>query len=218
MLEPAILWKEAIGRQFKELYYSEEMMYVAGREPWIPNVDDDSEGTFAWAIVDRENDLIGYFCYRIKYFESTACDFSVISFDKGNPIIGKDVFEKMEELVEEFHRVEWTMLSGNPVERHYDKFLERHSGRKLVLWDKFRDRNGEFHNEIVYEIIGEPSKTSKPELVGLDYSVDDRYVYRCEVCDSLFSFFEKERPHRCSCCGAELKWLSGDPGYAEDDI
>lgn len=218
MLEPAILWKEAIGRQFKELYYSEEMMYLAGREPWIPNVDDDSEGTFAWAIVNKEDDLIGYFCYRIKYFESTACDFSVISFDKGNPIIGKDVFEKMEELVEEFHRVEWTMISGNPVERHYDKFLERHGGRKLVLWDEFRDRNGEFHNQIIYEIVGEPSKIAIPELVGAQYSNYRRCTYRCSECDRTFTYAEGEYPDRCSHCGAELKWPFSDPEYAEDDI
>lgn len=217
MLEPAILRKESISRQFKEVFYSEEMMYVSGRDSWIPDINDDSQGVFAWAIVNKEDDLIGYFCYEIKRFESTVCNFCVISFDKGNPIIGKDVFEKMEELVENFHRVEWRMISGNPVERHYDKFLERHNGRKLVLWDKFRDLGGQLHNEIIYEIIKEPSKTSKPELVGLDYSVDDRYVYRCGVCDSLFSFFEKERPHRCSCCGAKLKWLSGDPGYVKED-
>ena len=51
-------------------------------------------------------------------------NFAIFSFDKGNPIIGEDLYTKLEELVDKFHRVEWRMVGGNPAERSYDKFLE----------------------------------------------------------------------------------------------
>ena len=45
------------------------------------------------------------------------------------------------------------MVSGNPVEKHYDRFCKRYNGRKFVLTDVFKDRYGNYHNDVIYEII-----------------------------------------------------------------
>lgn len=45
----------------------------------------------------------------------------------------------MEELVNIFHRVEWRMVGGNPVERSYDKFCKMHNGTKHILKDALGD-------------------------------------------------------------------------------
>ena len=76
-----------------------------------------------------------------------------IANDRGNPIIGKVLFEKMEELVSTMHRVEWRMIGGNPVERHYDRFCAKYGGAKYILHDSVRDKNGKYHDNVVYEII-----------------------------------------------------------------
>ena len=70
-------------------------------------------------------------------------------------MIGKALFEVMDSLIHKLklHRIEWFMVSGNPVERHYDKFCEKYNGRKIVLKDTFKDRRGEYHDSITYEII-----------------------------------------------------------------
>lgn len=59
----------------------------------------------------------------------------------------------MDELVQRFHRVEWRMVGGNPVERHYDKFCEKHDGTKHVLRDAVKDEDGNYRNDIIYEIV-----------------------------------------------------------------
>ena len=82
-------------------------------------------------------------------------NFGLYSFDRGNPIIGKDILYEIKRIIKEYqpHRMEWRMVSGNPVGKHYDKFCKRYNGRKFVLTDVFKDRYGNYHNDVIYEIV-----------------------------------------------------------------
>lgn len=154
MLVPAILYKEEIIENMRKYFYTNDMLYETGcMENWIPNIADcPDESTFQYAIVHNDI-LIGYLGYVVDWYVSKAYNFGLFSFDRGNPIVGKDVFNKLEELVNRFHRVEWRMVGGNPAERGYDNFLKRHNGNKHVLKDTIRDRDGNYRDDIIYEII-----------------------------------------------------------------
>lgn len=162
MLVPAVLYKDEIKRKILEYKYTNDMMYYSG---WlgdsIPNIDDDSEDncTVQYAIVDGDN-LIGYFTYMMDWYTSCASCFGLFSFDRGNKIIGLDVRREMEKIIKEYnvHRISWRMVSGNPVERHYDRFCYKYGGKKFVLTDAIRDRAGNYHDDIIYEIIFQKSK------------------------------------------------------------
>lgn len=154
MLVPAILFKSEIENGFKKLFYTNDMFFVnSNLDQWIPDIAENmNEGWFQYAIVDGEK-VIGYLGYYVNYYTSNVYNFGLISFEKGNPLIGKDLFEKMEELVSRFHRIEWRMIGGNPVERSYDKFCERHNGIKHVFKDVLKDAEGNYRDSIVYEIV-----------------------------------------------------------------
>ena len=156
MLVPAVLYRDQIIREFQKLYYTDDMMYESGcLEQYIPNIPDEpDEGRFDYAIISKDK-LIGYLSYRIDYYASKAYNFGLISFDRGNPVTGSNLFEKMEELIGLLHKVEWRMVGGNPVEKHYDKFCQRHKGNKHILKDSIRDMRGKYHDNIIYEIIKE---------------------------------------------------------------
>ena len=51
------------------------------------------------------------------------------------------------------HRVEWRMIGGNPAERAYDRFCKKYNGTKHILKDVMKDREGNYHDDIIYEII-----------------------------------------------------------------
>ena len=154
MLVPAILFKEQIEKEFQKRYYTEDMLFETGcMEQWLPDIQEvPCEGRFDYAIVPRDK-LIGYLGYQVDYYVSKACNFALISFSRGNPIVGKDVFEKMEELVSTMHRVEWRMVGGNPAERSYDRFCEKHNGKKHILKDAIKDAKGNYRDDIIYEIV-----------------------------------------------------------------
>ena len=154
MLVPAVLYKEQIIKEFQKRYYTEDIMFETGcLEQWHPSIPDmPEEGRFDYAIVSNGK-LIGYLSYKIDYYASNAYNFGLMSFDRGNPIVGVDLFEKLEELVFSMHRVEWRMVGGNPVEKHYDKFCKKHNGKKHILKDSIRDKDGNYRDNIIYEIV-----------------------------------------------------------------
>lgn len=154
MLVPAILYKEQIIKEFQKLYYTEDMLFENGNlSQWYPNLKDaPEEGRFDYAIVSGDK-LIGYLSYQIDYYVSRAYNFGLMSFDRGNPSIGYNLFEKMEELISKMHKVEWCCVSGNPVEKHYDNFCEKHHGIKHVLKDSLKDHDGNYRDCIIYEIF-----------------------------------------------------------------
>lgn len=168
MLVPAISYREEIRKQFHNLYYTKDMFYVTGAlHQWCPEIDESpSEGRYDYAIINnsREGNLIGFLSYSIDYYSSNAYNFGLVSFDKGNPIIGRDLFNKLEELVSTLHRVEWRMIGGNPIEKHYDKFCAKHGGNKYVLKDVTKDSHGEYHDDVIYEIIN-PTVTSSSKVI-----------------------------------------------------
>lgn len=53
------------------------------------------------------------------------------------------------------HRVEWQAVGGNPACRGYDRFIKKHYGNKHILKDSIKDKSGEYHDDIIYEIVSE---------------------------------------------------------------
>ena len=156
MLKPAILYKDEIIKGFQEYFYTDDMIYETGcMNNWCPDISEEpDESNFQYAIVHNEK-LIGYLSYTVDWYVGKAYNFGLFSFDRGNPIVGKDVFNKLEELVRRLHRVEWRMVGGNPAERGYDSFCKRHNGTKHILKDAIRDRNGNYRNDVIYDIVNE---------------------------------------------------------------
>ena len=155
MLVPAILYKDEIIKGMQKYFYTDDMMYAAGcMENWVPNiVESPEEGCYQWAMVDSNDKLIGFLVYRVDFYVSKAYNFGLFSFDRGNVLVGKDVYTKLEELVNTYHRVEWRAVSGNPACRGYDNFIKRHNGNKHILKDCIKDRKGDYHDDIIYEIV-----------------------------------------------------------------
>lgn len=155
MLVPAILYKEQIIKEMQKYFYTNDMLYETGcLNNWTPEISEcPDESTFQYAIVGSDNKLIGYLGYKIDWYSSKAYNFGLFSFDRGNALVGKEVFNKLEELVRILHRVEWRAVGGNPACRGYDSFIKRYNGNKHILKDCIKDRNGNYHDDIIYEIV-----------------------------------------------------------------
>lgn len=158
MLVPAILFKDQIERKFNEQLYTQDFFYYAGYDgaTYIPEIKRE-DFLFQYAIIDdnkpSDQQLVGYFSYRFDALSDTINNFGLYSFDRGNYIIGRDIIEKMRELVRSHHRVEWRMIGGNPVKRHYDRFCRRYGGNIVKLHEAVRTPSGEYADEYIYEII-----------------------------------------------------------------
>ena len=156
MLVPAIIYKDEICKAVMKYKYTDDMIYYTGclgdSTLMIDNEDDGS--LYQYAILDNDR-LIGYFTYAINWYSSCARNFGLFSFDRNNRIVGIDIYRELKKIINEYHihRIEWRMVGGNPVERHYDRFCQKYNGKKFILTDAIKDRHGTFHDDIIYEIV-----------------------------------------------------------------
>lgn len=163
MLVPAICYKEELLRKFaKEIYTERYFFYTGyGHSHNLPVISEtDSDNIYQYAIVDKKKNVIGWFAYKIYVDTQSAENFGLYAFDdedysimRNALVLGHDVFNKMEELVNTYHRVSWRLIQGNPIEPSYDRFCAKHNGNKVVLHDVTVDPWGQYRGESIFEII-----------------------------------------------------------------
>ena len=162
MLVPAYEHEEFIQYALKTKFaYSEDLFYATGARG-CSNIDIPSDpNIFTWASeleVPNEDGSVdklcyGYLQYKIDYETRSVCRISMLSFHKGTQEFLKDVYNKFLELYENFDRIEFTCVKGNPAERHYDRLIKKFNGNKVELHKSIIDTNGILHDEIIYEIV-----------------------------------------------------------------
>lgn len=161
MLIPAICRADEIVANCQAMFYTEDMFHMTGyTSDWTPNIEESNDGSCkSYAIINnsKENKLIGYLGYCIDYRAKRVDQFGLISFDKGNPIVGRDTFEHLKYLCEHYHTVSWRMVGGNPAERGYDKFLSMYDKpgygtSKLYIPDALMDLDGVYVDDIIYQV------------------------------------------------------------------
>ena len=161
MLVPAILYKEEIEKAFARDLYSKDYFYYVGYAHCVSLTEIRAEDNhYQYAIIHNDK-LIGYLAYRVDPSLDCVNNFGLYSFDKGNVVIGIDLFKEMERLVNRYHRVEWRMIGGNPVKKHYDRFCAKHGGNVVVLHDVVKDLEGNYLDEYIYEIVKEGSRNGR---------------------------------------------------------
>ena len=142
MLEPALVYREKLLSLFANEIYTYDYFLYTGYPHYfdLPKIET-AQNIYQWAITDGGK-VIGYFAYNYDPLTDCVSHFGLYSFDRGNPIIGYSVRRAMEELVSQHHRVEWHVIQGNPVVRHYDRFCARHHGNKITLHDAIKNPSG----------------------------------------------------------------------------
>ena len=163
MLKPAILYRDEIFAKLLEYSYTDNMLFYMGcLGNELPTIEENSSGnTYQYAFIGKDNKLIGYFAYAIDWYSSCAYNFGLFAFDRNNTTIGFDVYKELKKIINDYHihRMEWRMIQGNPVEKHYDNYCKHYNGKKFVFTDFFKDRHGKYHNEVLYEIIFNKSES-----------------------------------------------------------
>lgn len=153
MLIPAILKKDELEKLFAQYVYTDEYFYYTGYcySHGLPQIEI-KDNHYQFAIVD-DDEVIGYLAYTIDPMNDTVYNFGLYSFDKGNWTIGIDLIKELNKLVKRHRRIEWRMVGGNPVKRHYDKFCERYGGRCVVLHKVAKAPEGGYRDNYIYEIV-----------------------------------------------------------------
>lgn len=166
MLKPAILYKDELEKCFAEYLYTEDYYYYMGYNGGneLPNLEV-ADNHYQYAVVDNDNNVIGYFAYRLDERTYSVYNFGMFSFVRDNFLFVQNVMVKMKELVKKYNRVEWRVISGNPIVKVYDDFCKKYNGNKVCLHNVTLDLNNNFRDEYIYEII-KPKCNCKCKMKG----------------------------------------------------
>lgn len=172
MLVPAIVYREELLNKFAKEIYSDRYFYYMGYGHGhdLPDIrSNNMDDIYQWAVVDnskKKEEVIGWFAYRIYTSTKSAENFGLYSFqdDKHSVlrnalILGRDIYEAMHRLISTYHKVCWRVISGNPVMKSYDRLCAKFNRKpgfisnSVRLHDCTTDAKGQYHDEIIYEII-----------------------------------------------------------------
>lgn len=153
MLVPAILYKEQIEKAFAAHIYDTDYFYYIGYAHGHELADlQIRDNRYEYAVLDNDDHLIGYFSFTV-FDVDTVENFGLYSFDRGNPLVTVQVYQKMKQLVNKYRRISWRVIDGNPVKPLYDRFCNKYNGQIHHYRECTRDDSGKLHGEYVYEIL-----------------------------------------------------------------
>lgn len=184
MLVPAIAYKEELTKKFNLLRYSEKAIYFNGciESGGLQIQDEPSEGKFQYAIIDREETLlgdyidnvVGYLGFYVGFYDRGVWGVGLISFEEEPCDAVFGAVREMIRMINDFdlHRIEFRAIEGNPAVEKYDNIArlfannQSYTFQKVTLNDTFKDRQGNFRDSYIYEFIkNEPVKRLKEHIV-----------------------------------------------------
>lgn len=171
MIKPAIHSSFSVERLFESLAYTDAMFWFRGDAEFdLPSWESKTK-KFQYAVLNVAKDgeehecintitgeyTVGYFEYEVDFATKSVKNIKMLSFFKGNILFIKDVYNKIQELMKDFERLEFTIVRGCPAEKHLDRFVKEHQGQKYILHNCIIDRHGKIYDKVIYEIITKKS-------------------------------------------------------------
>ena len=104
-------------------------------------------------------EIIGHITYSINRIANSVDSFGCVHFGKNYPyIFGKDLVTALKEIFEKFkfNKISFCVVIGNPIEKTYDKLVQKYGGRIVGIWKQDRRLlDGNLYDSKCYEILAE---------------------------------------------------------------
>lgn len=156
MLKPAILYADQIPKLHYGVWFNEKYKYYNFNSYW--GTVKAEEKTLDWhefVSVDASGEVIGYIYYYVDRHTLNCNRFGAINFTD-NPLFGKDLLQVIKDIFERFnfHKLSFSVVIGNPIEKTYDRLVEKYGGRILcIAKDETKLDDNKYYDVKRYEIL-----------------------------------------------------------------
>lgn len=165
MLKPALLHRDQLLDKEALCMFDLEYQYYSSWAGFtLTDIKNDNWEVHQFVSVDKDNNIIGYIVYSIDHNTLSAHSFGIISFDRGNLIFMKDVYQVIYDIFFKYNlnRLEWFCYADNPAVRGYRNFIKRVGGKECG----YKTRNvmlidHKLHDTVEFEILKEDFKPIK---------------------------------------------------------
>lgn len=164
MIDIAQLYADELTKKFHETWFKDHYKYFYC-EPFYSEFEimKDTWNRHQFVSLYDNDEICGYIEYSINRRTNNVYDLAAINFeglktfgiDLGDVVV--DIFEKYK-----FNKLNFSVIVGNPIEKSYDKLIEKYGGRVVGYFEKHvKLIDGKYYDEKHYEIMAENYFKSK---------------------------------------------------------
>ena len=159
MLDIAIKHQEQLTQKMYDVWFNDKYKYW-NNESWYQSFKVDLDTWYKHQFVSIDNDgiLVGYIGYNIHREDDSVDGLSILSFTDNSLVFGADLLAAIKDIFEKFNfrKLNFTVVVGNPAERHYDSIIKKCGGRIVGVKEKdSRLIDGKYYDLKIYEILKE---------------------------------------------------------------
>lgn len=156
MLEPAIKYKDQIETLRYNIWFNDKYKYWnCGVYYGSLQIDENTWCKHQFVSV-LNDEVIGYIEYSISREENNVHSLNIINFSDNKVVFGKDLKQAIRDIFEKYHfrKLSFNVIIGNPIEKSYDKMIEKYGGRVIgVRKDETKLIDNNYYDEKLYEIL-----------------------------------------------------------------
>lgn len=159
MLKPAIQYKDIIPQMYQNIcWFNDKYKYYNYNPYWNTfTIEDKTQDWHEFVSVNSQGEVIGYIHYYVNRFTLNCGNFGAINFTN-DPTFGKDLLQVIKDIFERFnfHKLNFSVVVGNPVEATYDHLCAKYGGRILCIEkDETKLEDNKYYDVKRYEIMSE---------------------------------------------------------------
>lgn len=157
MLDIAINYKEQLAQKFRKVWFQEKYKFWNNCNYYEEqDISDSTWQKHQFVSLNSNGNVIGYIGYAIDRANEYAYSLNIINFTEDKLTFGMDVGKALTDIFERFHfrKLTFSVVIGNPIEKTYDKMIEKYGGRIVGYYKQHcKLIDGNFYDEKIYEIF-----------------------------------------------------------------
>lgn len=164
MLDIAILYKEELNRLYANTWHQDKYKYYNSQPFWaLPDIKDATYEDHDFVSINNRGEIIGAISYAIDRSSNSVWNVEIINFSD-DVTFGRDVLRAIRDVFEKFnfHKISFSVVIGNPIEKTYDRLTPRYGGRIVgVERQHVKLYDNKYYDVKRYEILREDYMKTK---------------------------------------------------------
>lgn len=159
IIDVAIMYKEQLQRKFQGIWFIDKYKYWNFDnyyQDFVP--DTESWNRHQFVSVNKNGEILGYIGYSVDRQSHMAYGLNIINFTDDKITFGIDLGQALIDIFDKFkfRKLRFSVIVGNPVEKSYDKMVQKYGGRIVGIYYKEQQLiDGEIYDQKLYEILRE---------------------------------------------------------------
>lgn len=160
ILKLAITYKDKLNKVFQNVVFQDKYKFYNFENYWQYNMklSEDSWNDIEFVSVDDKDNIRGFLRAGISRTSDKVSSLGIMNFYDTNVTFSRDLYKFLTDLFDKFsfRKIEFTVVVDNPVEKMYDKYIEKYGGSIVgIKKEGTKLLDGNYYDVKIYEIFRE---------------------------------------------------------------